>query len=184
MNPRPVWACAQDSSSGSAGLSTPGSPRRQSTAVVSLDQETGTVRWYRVLSSEAACSYARSEDPSKRKDRFAAKSFLASPDGEYIVVRLVPRSIEESARRGDDVTDQSRTLVVLSAETREVVRTVETGERVLGQALTNDALVVETSPTFHLGGGTMTSYSLTDPKSDPFGWPATGCSWARPRTAP
>ena len=131
-------------------------------------------RWYRALSSEAACNYARSEDPSKRKDRFAAKSFLASPDGEYIVVRLVPRSIEESARRGDDVTDQSRTLVVLSAETGEVVRTVETGERVLVQALTNDALVVETSPTSHPGGGTMTSYSLTDPKSDPFSWPATG----------
>ena len=48
------------------------------------------------------------------------------------MVRLVPRSIEESARRGDDVTDQSRTLVVLSAATGEVVRTVETDERVLG----------------------------------------------------
>ena len=41
-NARP--AESQDSSSDSVGLSTPGSPRRQSTAVVSLDQETGTVR--------------------------------------------------------------------------------------------------------------------------------------------
>ena len=171
-NARP--AESQDSSSDSVDLSTPGSSHRQSTAVVLLDPETGTVRWYRLLSSEAAYSYARFADPSKQKDRFAARSFLASPDGEYIVVRLVPRSIEESARRGDDVIDQSRTLVVLSAETGEVVRTVETDERVLGQALTNDALVVETSPTFHPDGGTMTSYSLTDPKADPFSWPATG----------
>jgi hypothetical protein len=62
-NARP--AESQDSSSDSVGLSTPVSSSRQSTAVVSLDPETGTVRWYRLLSSEAAYSYARFEDPSK-----------------------------------------------------------------------------------------------------------------------
>ena len=79
-------------------------------------------------------------------------------------------------QRGHSSSDQewSQTVAVFSADTGELVRRVDTDQNLLGHALTNSALIVETSPTYYPDGGTVTSYPLNDPESAPSPWPATG----------
>lgn len=59
-------------------------------------------------------------------------------------------------------------IVILNTETGNATRTVEVSGLVLGQALTNDSLVVETSQHFYPAGtGTLNVFSFTNPQAEP-----------------
>ena len=64
------------------------------------------------------------------------------------------------------VADQRAYVVVIETETGKTVRTEEVKGLILGQALTNDTLAVETSLSYYPAGnghGTITTYSLEKP---------------------
>ena len=66
------------------------------------------------------------------------------------------------------IGDQRMNIVVLDAETGNEVRTVEVSGLVLGQAIVNDSLVVETAQNYYPGGtGVLNVFSLTDPHAEP-----------------
>lgn len=141
-------------------------------AVVSLDPDNGSVRWYRFIKTGDVAGRAKDERKAE---------ILASPDGRYMAVSLAsvrkedPSAEYPSRDHADAAADRkSQTIVVLSAENGEVVRTMHTDQVVLGQALTNKALVVETSPLSYPDGGTVTSYPLDSPEASPSSWAATG----------
>lgn len=141
------------------------------TALVSLNPDDGSVRWFREL-SPAAEHYIH--QPRQWRDRSWNRSFSAtylssSPDGDRIAVRLLPS------------TNGRQTIAVLSADTGETVRQVEVEGNILGQALTDEALVVETSPTAFPQGGTVTSYPLEDDAAGESSWEAYG--WLAGATA-
>ena len=131
-------------------------------AVVSLDPDNGSVRWYRLI--KPGREYKRTEyerELTRRAD------ISTSPDGRYMALRLAPVWEEEPSvgsppwdNSDATIGKKSQTIVVLSAESGEVVRTMQTDHNVLAQALTNNALIVETSPFSHLDEGTISSYYL------------------------
>lgn len=145
-------------------------------AVTSLDPDNGSVHWYRLI--KPGREYKRTEyerELTRRAD------ISTSPDGRYVALRLAPVWEEEPSvgfppwDNSDATTGKkSQTIVVLSAESGEVVRTMQTDHNVLAQALTNNALIVQTSPSSYLDGGTISSYSLDTPEAPPSSWPATG----------
>ena len=153
------------------------------TAVVSLDPADGSVRWYHSIKGVDACVLDRPQfrDSRVKFDSSVDGYVRTSPDGRYLAIRLVPvytqgepdRDLEWD-REDDAPPQQSQTIVVLSVESGEVVRSMSTSQNVLGQVLTNEELVVETSPTFHADSATITSYPLSDPQASPSSWKATG----------
>ena len=67
-----------------------------------------------------------------------------------------------------NIGDQRMNIVVLDAETGNEVRTVEVSGLVLGQAIVNDSLVVETAQNYYPAGtGVLNVFSLTDPHAEP-----------------
>ena len=59
-------------------------------------------------------------------------------------------------------------IVVLDATTGNEVRTIEVSGLVLGQAIVNDSLVVETAQNYYPAGtGVLNVFSLTDPHAEP-----------------
>lgn len=134
------------------------------TGVISVDPSTGEARWYRNLIPAI--------DSKSRPGRLSLfpyeRSLRVSPDGEHIAVLLSPIPDANSDRPG------SRTVVVLSARTGEVVRTVESRDHVLSMVLTDEALSVQTSPNLAAEGSTISTYSLTSPKAGPARWSPKG----------
>ena len=67
-----------------------------------------------------------------------------------------------------NISDQRMNIVVLDAETGNEVRTIEVSGLVLGQAIINDSLVVETAQNYYPAGtGILNVFSLTDPHAEP-----------------
>lgn len=143
----------------------------QDTALVSLNPDDGSVRWFRKLSPavEDYENHPLDQDGPSWNRSFSATYLSSSPDGHRISVRLLPS------------TNDRQTIVVLSADTGETVRQVEVEGNVLGQALTNDALVVETSPTTFPQDATVTSYPLENDAAEASSWEAHG--WLAGATA-
>lgn len=152
------------------------------TAVVSLDPADGSVRWYHSIKGVDVCGFYSSWRAHEANlSSFYTTYALTSPDGRYLAIRLVPVYTQGEPdrrplwdREDDAPPQQSQTIVVLSAESGEVVRSMSASQNVLGQVLTNEELVVETSPTFHADSATITSYPLSDPQASPSSWKATG----------
>ena len=93
------------------------------------------------------------------------ETVVASPDGKYVAIQLEPYMVNGKAK---DIADQRMNTVVLDAETGQEVRTVKVSGLVLGQALTNDSLVVQTAENyFPAGTGTLHVHSLKDVRVDP-----------------
>ncbi|CAM2750458.1 hypothetical protein ACSL103130_01000 [Actinomyces slackii] len=134
------------------------------TAVISVEPSTGEARWYRSLMPTIDL-----QDGYGNNFRFPqAHGLRASPDGEHIAVLLSPIPGGGSDRPGP------RTVVVLSAKTGEVVRTVESRDHVLSMVLTDEALSVQTSPNLAAEGSTISTYSLSSPKAKPAHWSPKG----------
>ena len=82
-----------------------------------------------------------------------------------MAIQLEPYMVNGKAK---DIADQRMNTVVLDAETGQEVRTVQVSGLVLGQALTNDSLVVQTAENyFPAGTGTLHVHSLKDVRADP-----------------
>ena len=67
---------------------------------------------------------------------------IVSPDGRYVSLILTS---DESQSGGVPATDRHTHVVVLDAQTGKAVRTAEVSGIVLGQALSNSSLAVETA---------------------------------------
>ena len=138
------------------------------TQVVSLNPADGSVRWAATVEQpmENGLRAVHQETLEKRHGNFAApETVVASPDGKYVAIQLEPYMVNGKAK---DIADQRMNTVVLDTETGQEIRTVQVSGLVLGQALTNDSLVVQTAENyFPAGTGTLHIYSLKDAQADP-----------------
>ena len=136
--------------------------------VVSLNPADGSLRWAATVEQpmESGLRAVHQETLEKRRGDFAApETVVASPDGKYVAIQLEPYMVNGKAK---NIADQRMNIVVLDAETGQEVRTVQVSGLVLGQALTDDSLVVQTAENyFPAGTGTLHVYSLKDVRADP-----------------
>ena len=142
--------------------------RLSATQVVSLNPADGSVRWAATIEQpmESGLRAVHQERLEEDNEDFADPGIVvASPDGKYVAIQLEPYMVNGKAK---DIADQRMNTVVLDAETGQEVRTVQVSGLVLGQALTNDSLVVQTAENyFPAGTGTLHVHSLKDVRADP-----------------
>ena len=135
---------------------------------VSLNPTDGSVRWAATIEQpmESGLRAVHQESLEEENEDFAApETVVASPDGKYVAIQLEPYMVNGKAK---DIADQRMNTVVLDAETGQEILTVQVSGLVLGQALTNDSLVVQTAENyFPAGTGTLHVYSLKDVRADP-----------------
>ncbi|CAM2751004.1 hypothetical protein ACSL103130_01070 [Actinomyces slackii] len=151
-------------------------------SVAGLDPDTGKIRWYRSVTPAVDFDH---DGSLWRAFDLPSEIISVSADGEYAAFRL---DLQPTGHNDDDIFSDgptpspSQAVVVLSTKTGELVRKVETtGDNVLGQALTNDSLVILTSSTYHPEGGQISAYPLTDSEAPADSWEATG--WLAGATA-
>ena len=142
--------------------------RVSATQVVSLNPADGSVRWAATVEQpmENGLRAVHQESLEEENEDFADPGIVvASPDGKYVAIQLEPYMVNGKAK---GIADQRMNTVVLDAETGQEVRTVQVSGLVLGQALANDSLVVQTAENyFPAGTGTLHIYSLKDVRADP-----------------
>ena len=135
---------------------------------VSLNPTDGSVRWAATIEQpmESGLRAVHQESLEEENEDFASpETVVASPDGKYVAIQLEPYMVNGKAK---DIADQRMNTVVLDAETGQEILTVQVSGLVLGQALTNDSLVVQTAENyFPAGTGTLHVYSLKDVRADP-----------------
>ena len=136
--------------------------------VISLNPADGSVRWAATveqpMENGLQDTYQKALDHGNG-DFADPETVVASPDGKYVAIQLEPYMVNGKAK---DIADQRMNTVVLDAETGQEVRTVQVSGLVLGQALTNDSLVVQTAENyFPAGTGTLHVHSLKDVRADP-----------------
>ena len=175
----------------SPAVSTPGGPiilfdpsRTQKTSsssgetatgtLVALHSEDGSVRWTRTVKPGFPEEYFRGpediEDDMPQTIFEQAlggnRKFVAvSPNGRYLAVRLLSYM---TSKNPHSFGDQHTHITVLDTETGNEVRTVEVTGIVLGHALTNNSLAVETAENFYPADtGKLDVFSLTNPQEKP-----------------
>ena len=142
------------------------------TRIVSRDPSTDQFQW--AVSVEP--SVTRLQMPNSISDsnggyaQTASQShsghMIVSPDGRYVSLILTPNE----SQRGELVADRHTHVVVLDTQTGKAVRTAEVPGIILGQALTNSALAVETAQNYFPAGsgkGTIRVFSITSPDTQP-----------------
>jgi hypothetical protein avisC_03246 len=142
----------------------------QATKILCLDPANGSLKWARIL--EPASSEIGRSDTGTAQDLFRRDSspgtpgpVVTSPNGHHLAIMVKPYLISGSS---SDVSDQRMRIVVIDTETGDATRTFEVSGLVLGQVLTNDSLVVETSQHFYPAGtGTLNVFSLTEAQAGP-----------------
>ena len=146
------------------------------TRIVSRDPSTNQFQWAVSIKPSAADHQMPNSisDSEYGHDRTASQShagdMIVSPDGRYLSLVLTP----DESQRGVPATDRHTHVVVLDTQTGKAVRTAEVSGIVLGQALTNSALAVETAQNYFPAGsgkGTITTFSLTDTSAQPSSFP-------------
>ena len=103
---------------------------------------------------------------SENMDRSSTGSAVVSPDGRYLSLILLPAEQQS----GETAADLSTHIVVLDTTTGKMVRDATISGVILGQALTNSALAVETAQNYFPAGsgkGTISTFSLTDRSTQP-----------------
>lgn len=146
------------------------------TTVVSRERSTDTLQWA-VSIKPAVASQTRLENTnnaqsamSENMDHSSTGSAVVSPDGRYLSLFLLPAEQQS----GETVADQHTHIIVLDTKTGKTVRDATVSGVVLGQALTNSALAVETAQNYFPAGsgkGTITTFSLTDTSAQPSSFP-------------
>ena len=142
----------------------------QATKILCLDPANGSLKWARIL--EPASSEIGRSDTGTAQDLFRRDSspgnpgpVVTSPNGHHLAIMVKPYLISGSS---SDVSDQRMRIVVIDTETGDATRTFEVSGLVLGQVLTNDSLVVETSQHFYPAGtGILNVFSFTNPQAEP-----------------
>ena len=107
---------------------------------------------------------------SENMDRSSTGSAVVSPDGRYLSLILLP----SEQQSGETAADLRTHIVVLDTKTGKTVRDVTVSGVILGQALTNSALAVETAQNYFPAGsgkGTITIFSLTETSAQPSSFP-------------
>ena len=146
------------------------------TTVVSRDPSTDKFQWAVSIKPAVATEkrahygYSPQSAMSENMGRSSTGSVVVSPDGRHLSLILLPA--EQQA--GESAADLRTHIVVLDAQTGKAVRTAEFSGVVLGQALTNGTLAVETAQNYFPAGsgkGTITTFSLTDTSAQPSPFP-------------
>ena len=146
------------------------------TTVVSRERSTDKFQW--AVSIEPAVAdqkrteYADNAQSAMNNamEQSSSGSAVVSPDGRYLSLILLPAEQQSGATAADQRTH----IVVLDAQTGKTVRTAEVSGVILGQALTNSTLAVETAQNYFPAGsgkGTITTFSLTDTNAQPSSFP-------------
>ena len=124
------------------------------TRIVSRDPSTDQFQWAVSIRPSAADrrmpnsisgsngGYAQTASQSHTGD------IIVSPDGRYLSLVLTPGE----SQGGVPATDRHTHVVVLDTQTGKVVRTAEVSGIILGQALTNSTLAVETAQNYFPAG--------------------------------
>ena len=146
------------------------------TTLVSLNPDTGSVRWARTLGSDPVAytdddndTHQSLLDNSRRQLRHSDDEetgyATVSPNGRYLAIQARAHMVSE---KSTDPGDQRVGIVVLDTDTGNEVRTVEVSGIVLAHALTDDSLVVETAQNFFpAGSGTLNLFPLGDTRAEP-----------------
>ena len=145
------------------------------TTLVSLNPDTGSVRWAKTLGSDPVADTGGRHtlqsllDSSRRELRTSddeeAGYAAVSPNGRYLAIQARAHMVSE---KSTDPGDQRVGIVVLDTDTGNEVRTVEVSGIVLAHALTDDSLVVETAQNFFpAGSGTLNLFPLGDTRAEP-----------------
>jgi len=142
------------------------------TTVVSRERSTDTLQWAvsikPAVASPKRTEYSNSAQSamSEKMDHSSTGSAVVSPDGRYLSLILLPAE----QKTGETASDQRTHIVVLDAQTGKAVRTAEVSGVILGQALTNSALAVETAQNYFPAGsgkGTIQVFSITSSDAQP-----------------
>lgn len=146
------------------------------TTVVSRERSTDKFQWAvsikPAVADQRRTEYTDSAQSAMNNDmgRSSAGSAVVSPDGRYLSLTLLPA--EQQA--GETAADLRTHVVILDAKTGKTVRDAEISGVVLGQALTNGTLAVETAQNYFPAGsgkGAVSTFSLTDTSAPPSSFP-------------
>ena len=146
------------------------------TIVVSRERSTDKFQWAvsikPAVADQERTKYADNAQSAMNNamSRSSSGSAVISPDGRYLSLILLPAEQQTGATAADLRTH----IVVLEAKTGKTVRDATVSGVVLGQALTNSALAVETAQNYFPAGsgkGTLTTFSLTDASAQPSSFP-------------
>ena len=130
--------------------------------IISLDANTGSVNWRLTMSTGIGAEERAANTPQTWA---STQEAVASPNGRYLAIRTHSYLDPEDS---ENIGDQRVGITVLDAETGETVRTVEVPGLVLGQALTNDSLAVETAQNYYPAGtGAINVFSLSKAQAEP-----------------
>ena len=147
-------------------------PDADVTRIVSRDPSTDQFQWAVSMKPSAADRQMPNSisDSKYGHDRTASQShagdMIVSPDGRYLSLVLT----SDESQSGVPPTDRHTHVVVLDTQTGKAVRTAEVSGIILGQALTNSALAVETAQNYFPAGsgkGTIRVFSITSPDTQP-----------------
>ena len=150
--------------------------KEMATTVVSRERSTDKFQWALsikpAVTDQERITYADNAQSAMNEnmDRSSTGSAVVSPDGRYLSLILLP----SEQQSGETAADQRTHIVVLDAQTGKTVRTAEVSGVILGQALTNSTLAVETAQNYFPAGsgkGTITTFSLTDTSAQPSSFP-------------
>ena len=146
------------------------------TIVVSRERSTDKFQWAvsikPAVADQERTKYADNAQSAMNNamSRSSSGSAVVNPDGRYLSLILLPAE----QQTGATATDLRTHIVVLEAKTGKTVRDATVSGVVLGQALTNSALAVETAQNYFPAGsgkGTLTTFSLTDASAQPSSFP-------------
>ena len=147
-------------------------PDADVTRIVSRDPSTDQFQWAVSITPSAADRQMPNSisDSEYEHDRTASQShdgdMIVSPDGRYLSLVLTP----DESQRGVPATDRRTHVVVLDTQTGKAVRTTEVPGIILGQALTNSTLAVETAQNYFPAGSgkaTIRVFSIMSSDAQP-----------------
>ena len=150
--------------------------KEMATTVASRERSTDKFQWAvsikPAVADQERTKYADNAQSamSENMDRSSTGSAVVSPDGRYLSLILLP----SEQQSGETAADLRTHIVVLDTTTGKMVRDATVSGVVLGQALTNSALAVETAQNYFPAGsgkGTVTAFSLTDTSAQPSSFP-------------
>ena len=147
---------------------TSSAPPVSATTLVSLNPQDGSVRWARKIIPAMHTNYVHDESATPQNtflDFQECTSTAFVSNERYLAFHLRPWMASEGS---SSISDQRMNIVVLDTKTGNEVRTIEVSGLVLGQAIVNDSLVVETAQNYYPAGtGILNVFSLTDPHAEP-----------------
>ena len=147
---------------------TSSAPPLPGTTLASLNPQDGSVRWARKITPEMHTHYFYDESNTPQGSfldfqECTSTAFISNE--KYLAFYLRPWMTSEGS---SSISDQRMNIMVLDTKTGNEVRTIEVSGLVLGQAIVNDSLVVETAQNYYPGGtGVLNVFSLTDPHAEP-----------------